>query len=359
MPRFPANADELSTELLTEVLQDLQPGISITAFENVQTAQCGDGLASTADRLILKLQYSNNESYAVPEQVMLKTMLLSPHAPHEMYENEVRFYREIRPQLQLETPRVFASHFDRDSGQFGIIMEDLNTRGAEFPTACSDVSVTQVEGLLRTLAKLHGYFWQSTRLQTELNWIATETKGGMSDIFNTIGFDLIKDQVEKHAFKQALIAPIGLSLEQMWEQLSAFQQESAQYAQTLLHGDTHVANTYLLPDADGGLFDWQLMIRGNWAHDVSYIIVTALSTEQRRQHERALLEYYLDCLQQNLGDHSAPDIEEAWYLYRKSIMWGLVIGWLITPPANYGEEITSANISKLVNAVQDLESFDS
>jgi hypothetical protein len=52
-----------------------------------------------------------------------------------------------------------------------------------------------------------------------------------------------------------------------------------------------------------------------------------------------------------------PNAETAWYHYRKSIMWGLFIGWLITPPANYGEEITSANIRKLVQATQDLESF--
>ena len=50
-------------------------------------------------------------------------------------------------------------------------------------------------------------------------------------------------------------------------------------------------------------------------------------------------------------------MDSAWRLYRHSIMWGLVIGWLITPPANYGEAITSANIRKLVAAVQDLESF--
>jgi hypothetical protein len=39
------------------------------------------------------------------------------------------------------------------------------------------------------------------------------------------------------------------------------------------------------------------------------------------------------------------------------VVWGLVIGWLITPPVNYGVPITEANIARLVTAAQDLESF--
>jgi len=35
-----------------------------------------------------------------------------------------------------------------------------------------------------------------------------------------------------------------------------------------------------------------------------------------------------------------------------------VIGWLITPPENYGEKITTANIQRLVSAVLGLETFE-
>ena len=71
--------------------------------------------------------------------------------------------------------------------------------------------------------------------------------------------------------------------------------------QTLLHGDPHIANTYLLPDQSGGFLDWQLMIKGRWAHDVTYLLITGLATEDRRTHERALLSYYLDELRR-FGD---------------------------------------------------------
>jgi len=353
---FPASADELSTEFLTEVLQPRCPGIDVCDFSVLSNTQNGEGIASTADRVTLHLQYGGNIPQGMPDQLMLKTMLVSPRAPAAMYENEARFYRDIRPELDLETPQIYASDYEKGNVHFGVIMEDLTLRQARFPVATDHVSVEGIRGLLRTLAKLHGVFWQSSRFDGDLNWLSTPVKGGMSDIFQQAGFALVKDQVEKNPFKQELIAPLNITLEQMWERLVAFQHETLKQAQTLLHGDTHIANTYLLPDADGGLFDWQLMVKGNWAHDVSYVLATGLTTEQRREHETELLKYYLSLLaEQDLSD--VPQWEQAWDLYRRSIMWGLFIGWLITPPSNYGETITTANITKLVSAVSDLNSF--
>ncbi|MCB1616753.1 MAG: phosphotransferase [Pseudomonadales bacterium] len=284
-------------------------------------------------------------------------MLLSPHAPKEMYENEVNFYRYLRPELHIESPRAYASEFDVDSGQFGIIMDDLNVRGATFPNATTPVSVTQMQGLLTTLARLHATFWNSERFRQDLDWLPTPYKGGMSDIFRNYGLDIIKDQVAKNVFKQELIAPLKMTLDQMWPALWKVQGVFTEKPQTVLHGDTHIANTYLLPDNTGGLLDWQLMIRSVWSQDVAYVICTGLTTEQRREHENSLLRFYLEALAEQ-GLVEVPDRDEAFELYRRSVIWGLVIGWLITPPSNYGEEITSTNISKLVNAVIDLESFE-
>ena len=55
---------------------------------------------------------------------------------------------------------------------------------------------------------------------------------------------------------------------------------------------------------------------------------------------------------------SPPTQQDAWASYRRAVAWGLVIGWLITPPENYGEKITAANIQRLVGAVLDLETFE-
>jgi hypothetical protein len=39
------------------------------------------------------------------------------------------------------------------------------------------------------------------------------------------------------------------------------------------------------------------------------------------------------------------------------MVWGFVIGWLITPAVNCGPAITDANLSRMVGACQDLDPF--
>jgi hypothetical protein len=279
-----------------------------------------------------------------------------PHAPESMYLNEVRFYHDIRPELDIETPQVFASAFDERTGQFGVIMEDLRLRSARFPNATTPIALEEITDLVTTLARLHARFWDSPRLESDLNWVPTTSSGGMYPVFDAIGLDLIRDQVKKNQFKQDLIAPLNRSVDQLWKDNWRVQEILNKGPNTLLHGDSHIGNTYLLPDGRGGLLDWQLMVRGRWSHDLTYLMVSGLDTETRRKHERNLISVYLDELRRQ-GVEQPPSPDEAWTLYRQSVVWGLVIGWLITPPQNYGRAITEANISRQVAALQDLESF--
>jgi hypothetical protein len=324
----------------------------VDAVETVATKRCGEGIASTADRLVLDLTYADGSTGDVPSRLVLTTMLVSPHAPSEMYETEVRFYNELRPSLPVETPRCYAASFDAATGQFGLLLEDLTERGARFPNATVAVSVDEVGALLDQLASLHAQFWESPRFAADLAWVATPSNGGMSGIFERHGLAIISDQVDRHPFKQELIAPLGLSVEELWAALAVAERSLEAAPVTLLHGDSHIANTYLLPDGTGGLLDWQLQVRGCWAHDVAYLISTALEPDIRRVEARALLGRYLDALASG-GVHDAPSADEAWEWCRCAVLWGLVIGWLITPPENYGLEITTANTKRMVTAVQD------
>ena len=373
----------------------------IRGIEVVERARCGDGLASTADRVSVHLTFEGDPS-GVPSDAVVKTILLHPtlrfgmpvilatarvtralartplvgrlanplvfglisvyqrlfpHAPAAMYANEVRFYAELRPKLDIEAPRAYASWFDEPSGRFQIMMEDLRLRGAHFPNASESVSLAQIRALIRSLARLHAKYWGSPRFADELAWVATTRRGGMSVVFEAIGLDLIRDQVRRSVDKQQLIAPLERSVEQLWAALWRVQAEFDQACpQTLCHGDAHIGNSYTLAEDQAGLLDWQLMVRGCWAHDLSYLLATGLSVEHRREHERALLGEYLDQLAQ-LGVSVPPEPDEAWLRYRQGMIWGLVIGWLITPPQNYGIEITRANIEKMVCAMQDLDTL--
>ncbi len=318
--------------------------------------RCGEGVASTADRIVLDLTYAAGADGGLPDRMVLKTMLVSPHAPGAMYETEVRFYNEIRPQLDIETPHAYAAAFDPASNQFGVLLEDLTARGARFPDATRPVGVDDVAAILTQLARLHARFWSSDRFAGDLAWVATSSHGGMSGIFERHGLEIVRDQIRRHSFKADLIAPLGAGLDELWAALNVSRTLLATAPETLLHGDTHIANTYLLPNGTGGLLDWQLQTRGCFAHDVIYLVCTALPTEIRRVEQHRLLEHYLV----ELADHGVTDVpstDEAWEWCRRAVIWGLVIGWLITPPENYGTAITIANTERMVAAVADLDAI--
>jgi hypothetical protein len=397
--RFPASLDALTPELMTALLAEQRPEARVTHVNVIQSANRGDGVASTADRVALELAYEGD--VGLPSRMLLKTVLLHrglrfgpsaiqmtgkvfdvlgslpfgshlrpwvfsaigayqrryPHAPDAMYINEVRFYRTIRGSLSIEAPECFGSIFDETQRSFGVLMEDLTLRGARFPNALTSVTVDEIRGLVATLAALHARYWQSPALASELQWLATPIAGGMYPVFQALGLDLIRNQVETNAYKAEAIAPLGRTVDELWDALWKAQDMLASGPQTLLHGDPHIANTYLLPGNRGGFLDWQLMVKGRWAHDFTYLLITGLASDDRRTHERDLLRFYLDELRRQ-GVKSPPEYDEARLRYRQAAIWGLVIGWLITPTENYGEAITAANIARLVAAVQDLQTLE-
>jgi hypothetical protein len=353
---FPADLADLTPRILAAALDDRSPGVVVERIDVVNAKRAGEGVASTADRVVLDLAYAPGTGTGLPRRLVLKTMLASPHAPAAMYENEVRFYRELRDEIDIEAPAAFASHFDPATGRFGLLMEDLTARGARFPSALDPVSLTEVRSILGHLATLHARYWDSPRFDSDLEWVATPMSGGMFDVFDTIGLELIEDQVSRHPFKAELIAPLGRTLPEMWELLWQVQARHGRAPTTLLHGDPHLGNTYLLPGEHGGLLDWQLMMRGCWAHDVTYLLVTALDPDVRLGHQVDLLAEYLDRLAA-LGVDAPPTVATAFEQCRAAALWGLVIGWLICPPENYGQAVTEANIARTVRAVQDFDTF--
>ncbi len=170
------------------------------------------------------------------------------------------------------------------------------------------------------------------------------------------GREFLLFQVERCEYKQELLVRLKRSFDEVWKCLWRAQAILATQTPTLLHGDTHFGNTYLLPRHRVGLLDWQLMNRGCFSHDLSYILLTALDIEYRRAHERDLLAHYLERLGAN-GVESVPSLEDAWLLHRQTAIWGFFIGWMITPVENYGEEILHANLERLATGLEDLETL--
>jgi thiamine kinase-like enzyme len=138
--------------------------------------------------------------------------------------------------------------------------------------------------------------------------------------------------------------------------IKALKRHHAKLPTTVLHGDCHFNNTYALPDGTGGLIDWQFCCRGFVAHDINYLITTALSVDMRRKNERELLAFYLDRLR-SYGVNAAPDPDTLWLEYRRTSLYGFSTGWLPCPVENYGRETTVMAHLRTAAACKDHQSL--
>jgi len=237
--------------------------------------------------------------------------------------HEPRLFTSNVP-LPLEHPLVYAAPIDEVEEDFLLVMEDLNARGADPRDATRPLTVDQAANGVRGLARMHGRYWGDRVHRRDLDWLEPFVPwDGMQYAPLPAALERLGDDAP--ASVHALTID-GL-IEDVWK---PFVRTLTVGPTTLLHGDAHVGNTYLLPDGDVGFLDWQVARRGNFALDLGYFLQGAITTEDRRNHERALLEIYRDALA--LPADELPSADEIWLRYRASVAHGLTL-WLCTASA--------------------------
>lgn len=358
---FPHDPAEIDCADLTRLVQSLHPRVEVVDFEVLESKTFADGTdeVSTAGRIVVDVVLAGEGSDALDRRWMVK-VCRPDLGDIPLYENEVAFYTRLRPEIEIEAPACFGGLYERGEAGFAIALEDLRQRDVHFTNVKSDVSLAQIESLLSCLAALHARYWESPRFERDLAWVQPHTSGAIYTMFNHPNMvpAMIARQIEENQFKRELVEAAGQTAEGLYQEFRKLQKHQATLPQTICHGDTHIGNTYLLPDLlpDGGagLVDWQLMARGYCMHDVTYLLMTGLSVGARRRHQKDLLEDYRAQLVKQ-GVVEAPSLDELWLEYRRAAVWGVYIGWLTTPIMNYGWDICVNNHIRLLTAYQDLE----
>jgi len=203
-----------------------------------------------------------------------------------------------------------------------MIMEDVVARGGDPRDSTRPMTVEQVAKGVRGLARLHSAYW-GDRLTANpaLGWVEPFVAfEGMQYAPLHIAHERLGDTVAAEI--------LGLTGEQLFIDIWAcYIATLTTSPQTLLHGDPHIGNTYVLPDDDVGFLDWQMVRRGNWSLDLGYFVQGALTIEERRRSERELLDEYRAAL--TLPADEMPSQEDVLLRYRASVAHGLAI-WMAT-----------------------------
>jgi aminoglycoside phosphotransferase (APT) family kinase protein len=337
----------ITPERVTALLAERHPGVQV---ESVDVLDESEGSASRL-RLAVRAAGVANE---LPSTLFLKRNLADFTFPPEMYLTECRFYRDLAPALEIETPTVYGMEVDESTGAFALLMEDLGGRGARLGIVTDPTTPDEVASVLVTLAGLHAPFWDSTRLDRDLTWLQAPTTSPFVSFWRERGPRLARRHLER-GHRGAVVAEHPWVHDRVWTAFDALQPRLAERPRAVVHGDVHVGNTYFIPGGPGGVLDWQLMLQGSWSVDVAYLLMTALAPDARADHERDLLRFYLAEL--SARGVQPPTEPDAWLLYRQNAVWGVVM-WLVTPEGVHSDAVQATSLARCIAAAEDLDSLE-
>jgi hypothetical protein len=312
---IPQGWEAINAEWMTAALAGHFPGATVS---DVAVVLRDDG---TNRRARLALTYSAGDGPATvfakavdPEHADLVALTSGLYHEPRLFSSGVV--------LPLDHPAVHTAIIDEERRDFLMIMEDVVARGADPRDSTRPMTIDQVASGVRGLARLHSQYW-GDRVTTHpgLGWVEPFVAfAGLEYAPLHIAHERLGDAVPAE-----IPALSGSELfVDIWARYIATLTTSPQ---TLLHGDPHIGNTYVLPDDEVGFLDWQMVRRGNWSLDLGYFVQGSLPIEVRRASERELLEEYRAAL--TLPADEMPTADEIWLRYRASVAHGLAI-WMAT-----------------------------
>ncbi len=326
---------------MTAALAEAFPGVEVS---EVAVVLRDDG---TNRRARLALSYSRGSG---PATVFLKASdpdHAEVNARTGGVFNEPRLFASGVP-LPLDHPAVYFTLIDEARLDFIMVMEDITARGGDPRDATRPMTVEQVASGVASLAQLHSTFWgERFDHHRQLSWVEpfVAWRGMATGI--DIGLEragtTIPAEVQRLTGKQIV--------RDIWV---PFVGTLATGGQTLVHGDAHIGNTYVLPDDTVGFLDWQVVRHANPAVDLGYFLQGACTIEDRRRCERDLVEEYRGAL--TLGADELPSSDELWLRYRASTAHGLAL-WLVTAASDWQRlDVSVALAQRYAAAFVDLDS---
>ncbi|UAK32028.1 aminoglycoside phosphotransferase family protein [Nocardia asteroides] len=354
---IPMKKSEVDAQWLTTVLAAEHPGVEVESFEIV------DASVGTTTRWKATVSYNEAGRKArLPEHLFAKTtstftQRLTQYLAHAL-PGEPGFFQHLRTELEIEAPQGYFGAADLRTGRSLTLLEDIGvTKQARFCTPMEPITREQIQDLLANMAVWHGHYWESPELKSH-EWLKTPS-AHFRNFDRLLGMKK-RARVGLRRAPQLVpdtLPPVQNDLYDACEKSLLIAERSPQ---TLLHGDPHIGNAYMCDDGGMGFTDWQLVLRGSWAFDVTYIITSGLEVEDRRAWERELIEFYVDRLHAAGGP--ALPFEAAWLAYRQQCLypyfaWMITIGRSALMPEFQPEEVCRAIVHRTSTAIMDLDAL--
>src|SRR3990172_5096795 len=169
--RLPAGPQELTADWLTSALRETGT-ISNSAVTGLDHEIIGEGVGVLGQLARFNLTYDSPEAGA-PKSLIGKF----PAAVQDnrdlanmfrFYEREVRFYERIADEVELRTPKRYYSHFDDETNDFVLLIEDMHpARCGNQVTGCAR---QEAASTILNMAPFHATWWNKVDTP-KLDWI--------------------------------------------------------------------------------------------------------------------------------------------------------------------------------------------
>lgn len=228
-----------------------------------------------------------------------------------MGRREVHFYQHLASGVPLRVPELYGAWMDDDGIEFAILIEDLEASGCRALDGEQGVGFALARRAMTDFAALH--VAGSDRGDLDLSVVEPPLR--QPEYGAAMLTHALSTRAETLEAGFAAVARIyvdhGAAVHDLWEQGPP----------VLTHGDGHVMN--LFEDKGRlGFFDWGCFALAPAMRDVGYFLCMALAIQDRRAHEKELIDYYLAELRRLRG--SAPSFDAAWDEYRAQASYAVV-----------------------------------
>ncbi len=303
--------DDITAEWLSSILGG--------EVRSVTYRRIGDGHVGTCIRLNV-----GTDDPALPTSLVAKlpaederSLLLALML--KTYEREVNFYRELASTIDIRVPHCYHAEWNATTNDFVLLLEDMAP--AEQGDQIAGCSFERAEAAVRAVAGLHGPRWNDPTL-ADIAWLGGNDSDATSDSYTamwSMTFPGFASTYERYLSTEMLDVA-----ERFGHRIVDFVDGRAA-PRSLVHTDYRLDNLLFATPSGGApvtVVDWQSPTRGTPLTDVSCFCGAGLLTDDRRRHERELVDAYADAL-----SGYSIDVDDGWLWeqYRREAFHGLIV----------------------------------
>ncbi|CAE7450469.1 unnamed protein product [Symbiodinium natans] len=358
-PSLPRNLDEVDAEFIASALRS-KGYISVdTRIASLEKIIYGKEKGYLGDKCLLKnITYAPSAPDA-PGSIFVKLFPADLVIPvgqcTKLWHMEVNFVTRMLQDLpdskDFRVPQFYFTHYVAEDGEaplFVILMEPITAKPYDI---LRPMSVEHALRAAKDLAILHAPYWGWTharyRDETDESGLKKfegcghiedpgkkQTLQGVFSMGTNLGLKVfgadgplsaaeLQDfdgYVEFWRFFEADVWPL---LQTRWA--AVFDRWTSLPA-ALVHGDLHIENMFCLEDGTNVYLDFQSVNLSPGVRDLAWLVASSLDSEDRRQHERAIVQAYQEALASRGVDYALAQCWEDFVFMKIHGLYAAMLG---------------------------------